>query len=124
MTCRWRGINHHRTTDAVSEGAAKTLQVAKFPAGYSSTCECVASGGKISPEDCSGLCIYDMDGNEIAKFKGTRFRAQQNQDGSISVWALPSSMTQDRRFCRDLSARLAAMNQANSDFWRRSDEEE
>jgi len=125
MTCRWKGINCHRTTDAVSSGAAKSLQVAKFPAGHSAVCNCVASNGKIPPEDCDGLCVYDGNNAEVAKFTGKRFRAQQNEDGSISVWRLPDQMTEDRsaRPCRDHSARIAAMNAKNADFWQRKDAE-
>jgi len=123
MICKWRGINHHRTSDAVSSGAAKLLQIAKFPVGHSSVCNCVASNGKIAPEACDGLCIYDGDNAEVAKFSGRQFRAQQNEDGSISVWALPNTQTRDReRCCRDHSVRLAEINARNSQFWARSEE--
>ena len=115
MKCQRRGANFHRTRDAASPGAIRSLQVAKFPAGHSAVCNCVASLGKMKPEDCDGLCIYDGDNAEVARFKGKQFRAEQTDDG-ISVWVWPTTKTQDRA-CRDHSERLAAMNARNNSFW-------
>jgi hypothetical protein len=125
MTIRWKGTNHHPTHDAVSVGAAKALAqayIAKFPAGHGTACECVASGGKVAPEDCSYICVYDPDGNEVARF-GRQFRAVQADDGSIAVWKVPSTQTQDRQSCRDHSERLARLNQQHAEYYRRSDVE-
>ncbi len=125
MKCKWRGANTHRTRDEVSPAAIKTLKVAAFPAGHSAVCNCAASEGKMKPEDCDGLCVYDGDGNEVAKFSGKQFRAAQNADGGILVYSMPGA-TQDRnsRPCRDHSERLAALNTANVDYWARCNAEE
>jgi len=85
----------------------------------------VLSNGKIAAADCSYLCVFDSNGDEYARFTGKRFRAAQDEDGSISVWQLPNTMTQDgdARPCRDHSERLAALNARNADFWARRDAE-
>ena len=116
---KWRGANHHRTRDEVSPAAIKTLQIARFPAGHSAVCNCAASAGKMKPEDCDGLCVYDGDNNEVARFTGKQFRAQLSDDGSIVVFSMPGT-TQDRR-CRDTtshSERLRQVNLANDAFWK------
>jgi hypothetical protein len=122
--CQWRGANTHSTRDQVSHGAMKSLQVAAFPAGHSAVCNCSASEGKMKPEDCDGLCVYDGDNSEVARFTGKHFRAQQGEDGGILVYAMPTAQTQDHTdvavIDRDMSAhakRLAGINRANDDFW-------
>ena len=121
MRCRalQKRIDTHPTQDAATEAAAKILQVGKFPAGYSAVCNCSASNGKMKPADCDGLCVYDEDGEECARFKGTQYRAQLGADGGILVYSLPGA-TKDRAF--NLGNALAALNRRNEDFWRNKNE--
>jgi hypothetical protein len=80
----------------------------------------------MKPEECDGWCIFDGDGNEVARFTGKQFRARQGESGEIVVYAMPvssSAQTQDNDYrpCRDTTAhaqRLAGVNQRNQDFWR------
>ncbi len=114
-------IEAHRTKDEVSPAATKVLQVAAFPSDHSAICNCSASNGKMKPEDCDGLCIYDGDNAEVAQFKGKQFRAQSAEDGGIRVYSMPGA-TQDRAF--NLGNALQALNEKNEAFWRsRYDEE-
>ena len=121
MKCKLRGANTHRTSDAVSPGAIKTLQVARFPADYSALCNCMMSDGKMRPEDCDGITVYNGENVEVAQFSGKQFRAQQSEDGGITVWSLPGA-TQDRAF--NLGNALRALNEKNDAFWRSRYEEE
>jgi len=137
MAIRWRGVNHHFTTDAVSPSAMKLFQVGQFPPGYSGVCNCMASNGAMKSKDCDGLSIYDADGDKVVQFWGKQFRGRQDEDGNVAVWVLPSVMmqTQDHRPCRDTAAHeerslllslqdaLVKLNKKNEEFYRRSIEE-
>jgi hypothetical protein len=120
MKCK-PAVNVHRTRDEASPAVAKIRQVAAFPAGHSAVCNCSASGGKMKPENCDGLCVYDGDNVEVARFSGKQFRAQQAEDGGIVVFSMPGA-TQDQAF--NLGNALRALNEKNEEFWRSRYEEE
>ncbi|HUO25858.1 MAG TPA: hypothetical protein VMU61_09330 [Candidatus Aquilonibacter sp.] len=111
-------VSVHRTKDEASPAVQKMRQVGAFPAGHAVLCECQASEGKVKPEDCSYLCVYDSDGDEVARFTGRQFRAAQDRDGSINVYAMPRS-TQDRARRNE----LARLNARHTKFWQRMDAE-
>ena len=128
MAIRWRGANHHYTTDAVSPSAMKLFQVGQFPPGYSGVCNCMASNGAMKSEDCDGLSVYDAEGYKVVQFWGEQFRGRQDEAGNVAVWVVPRVMTQtqDHRPCRDTGAhgeRLAELNARNSEFWARRNAE-
>jgi hypothetical protein len=109
-------MNFHSTRDSISEGAVKALKSAVFPSDHSAVCNCAASGGKMKPEDCDGLGIYDGDNAKVASFHGRNWRAQQADNGAIEVYKIPGKQTQDGTCCR---AALVAMNRRNEQFWQR-----
>ena len=114
--CQQRPIHHHHTQDScsVSDAAAKALAQAHFPAGHSAICDCMASDGKIKPEDCENLNVNDSDGKTIARFSTREFSAKQNDDGGILVYRRPSLQ-------KDSGLTLHRLNQIHAEFYKRGD---
>jgi hypothetical protein len=125
--CKWKGVNHHRTRDAVtfSDGAAEQTAVAIFRRGHNATCRCMAEEG-CAPENCDALYITDEGGERLATLQGASLRARQLQNGSIAVYRA-SVTTGDAAIDRavvQIRTRLAEINQRNAEFWARRTEEE
>lgn len=95
--CSQQPINlHSKTLDGlVSDAAAKAMQVAVFAPGHRAACECVASGGKLSPKDCNGIRVFDPKDAEVAHFSGRGFHARPDSENRIVVFRLPVGETQD-----------------------------
>jgi hypothetical protein len=123
--CQWRGINAHRTRDAVtfSDAAAEQSAVAVFRKGHNATCRCMAEEG-CTPEECDSLYITDENGAHWATLQGAALRARQLQNGSIAIYRA-SVQTGDAAIDRAVGMireRLAEVNRRNAEFWRRKDE--
>ena len=115
--CSEQPINlHSKTLDSlISDAATKALQTAVFGPGHRAACECIASGGKISPEDCNGIRVFDAKDTEVAHFAGKGFHARPDSEGRIVVFRVPVG-TQDAG-----KLTLHKLNQWHLEFYRRGD---
>jgi len=55
--------------------------------GYRVRCECVASSGRITPQECNGLVVFDPQGNQVSTFKGKHYSAYGDSSGGISIYS-------------------------------------
>jgi hypothetical protein len=117
--CAQRRITLHSATfDGFSDEAATTLQVARFPAGHTTICDCLASGGKINEADCAGLTVSDSAGKEVARFSGAQFKAKQSLDGGIIIFRIPVSQRKLTEV-QDNARRIHQLNLEHERFYRR-----
>jgi hypothetical protein len=129
MRCKHKmKIETHRTRDEVSPAVANgPLRVALFRPGTRTTCKCMAEGSDAST--CDALYVMDADGNQIATFHGTQYRAADETNSGdglpsgICIYATPTRTSDEDRLSH-LQSALVRLNQKNAEFWRsRYDEE-
>jgi hypothetical protein len=117
MTATIQICQQRPTLDAAfSDAAVKALQTAVFAPGHRAACECVASGGKLSPEDCNGIRVFDAKDAEVAHFVGKGFHARPDSEGRIVVFRLPVGQTQDAG-----KLTLKKLNEWHLEFYKRGE---
>jgi hypothetical protein len=123
----------HLTRDtivSVSDAAAKQLMQGSFPKGYRVSCDCMESGGKMKPEDCENLNVYDSEGKPSAKFSVADFQAAQADDGRIIILRRASTQDSSARppfpvYVADRpvgNLTLHRLQKIHEDFYRRGDQ--
>jgi hypothetical protein len=116
-------ISVHRTLDSKSvSDAATNGRVALFPSGHYAVCNCEASEGKMKPEDCDGLAVYDAAKKEVARFSGRQFGATTASDGSVVVFKVPQTQDSETKGTSQFGLRggiaIDELNRLHTDFYR------
>jgi hypothetical protein len=65
---------------------------AVFGMHYRAACDCIATCGQVSAEDCDRVAIFDQEGKEVAVFVGQRYRVIERRDKTIAVFSLPANV--------------------------------
>jgi hypothetical protein len=65
---------------------------AVFGMHYTAVCDCLASLGQVSAEDCDRVTILNQNGMEVAVFKGSRYRVVERRDKTIAVFSQPANV--------------------------------
>jgi hypothetical protein len=59
--------------------------IGTIPVGHAVLCRCLASEGRISPEHCDGLVVFNSRGRQVGIYRGRQYRAQTREDGRIVI---------------------------------------
>jgi hypothetical protein len=106
-----------------SDQAATALQVARFPAGHTAICDCLASEGKIESADCAGLSVSDSAGKQVARFIGQQFQAKQSDDGGVVIFRIPIGQRKLTEV-QDNARRMHELNEIHRAFYARPEKEQ
>ena len=61
-------------------------ELRRLSSGWSVECECIRSGGKLSPDSCRGIVVLNPQGQQVGTFRGKRFQALESHDGVITIF--------------------------------------
>jgi hypothetical protein len=77
----------HHDADEIRQaiGLDRLRQMAKYPRGYSVSCDCQRDG--IAPELCEGLTMLNHRGSPVARFTGRQYVAAQTLDGGVAIFS-------------------------------------
>jgi hypothetical protein len=79
------------------ERSGRMQHVWDYDCSYSVVCDCVGSEGKILPEECEGLGIFNAAGNQVASYRGRWYRAAATTRNTLTVYSCRPTHI-DRRF--------------------------
>jgi hypothetical protein len=99
------------TLDA-AVGDASEYELARVRPGTLLGCKC--QDGECSTEKCDEVYGMTKDGQRFVTFHGTGLQGRHLEDGSISIYRVPTS-ARDRAIPRCRT--LAGLNARNAEFW-------
>ena len=83
-------VQVHHDVEEVNEALridGRLRLMGTFPKHYTAYCDCIASDGRVDPEDCGGLRVHDRRGNPVSVFRGRQYRAVENRDRTVRVYS-------------------------------------